>query len=100
MFAILLRLDLTLALLSLVVVPFLWAALRYYSRRMVDRAERVKALESSLVERIFEILSSIKVVKSFAREAHELARFRRRRRRHDAGAAAPHLAGIAVLGRR
>jgi ATP-binding cassette, subfamily B, bacterial len=76
MFVILVRLDLTLALLSLVVIPFLWAALHYYSRRMVDRAERVKALESSLVERMFEVLSTIKVVKSFARERHELARFR------------------------
>jgi len=76
MFVILVRLDLTLALLSLVVVPFLWMALRFYARRMVDRAERVKALESSLVERMYEILSSIKVVKSFARERHELARFR------------------------
>jgi ATP-binding cassette, subfamily B, bacterial len=75
MFVILVRLDVTLALLSLVVVPFLWGALRYYARRMVDRAERVKALESSLVERMFEILSSIKVVKSFARERHELGRF-------------------------
>jgi ATP-binding cassette subfamily B protein/subfamily B ATP-binding cassette protein MsbA len=76
MFVILVRVDRTLALLSLVVVPFLWAALRYYSRRMVDRAERVKAMESSLIERMFEILSSIKVVKSFAREKHELGRFR------------------------
>jgi len=76
MFAILVRLDLTLALLSLVVIPFLWMALRYYARRMVDRAERVKALESSLVERMFEVLSSVKVIKSFAREGHELARFR------------------------
>ena len=75
MFAILVRLDLTLALLSLVVIPFLWMALRYYARKMVDRAERVKTLESSLVERMFEILSSIKVIKSFARERHELARF-------------------------
>ena len=75
MFVILARLDSTLALLSLVVVPFLWMALRYYARRMVDRAERVKQLESSLVERMYEILSSIKVVKSFARERHELARF-------------------------
>jgi ABC-type multidrug transport system fused ATPase/permease subunit len=76
MFAILVRLDLTLALLSLVVVPFLWMALRYYTGRIVDRAERVKALESSLVQRMYEILSSIKVVKSFAREGHELGRFR------------------------
>ncbi len=77
MFAILARLDLSLALLSLTVVPFLYACLRYYSTRMVDRAERVKQLESSLVERMFEILSSIRVVKSFAREPHELDRFNR-----------------------
>ncbi len=77
MFAILARLDPSLALLSLSVVPFLYACLRYYSTRMVDRAERVKQLESSLVERMFEILSSIRVVKSFAREPHELARFNR-----------------------
>src|SRR5689334_6226078 len=76
MFVILVRLDRTLALLSLVVVPFLWVALRYYSKQMVDRAERVKALESALVDRMYEILSSIKVVKSFARERHELGRFR------------------------
>ena len=77
MFAILARLDPALALLSLGVVPFLYACLRYYSTRMVDRAERVKQLESSLVERMFEVLSSIRVVKSFAREPHELTRFNR-----------------------
>ncbi|MGE0444198.1 MAG: ABC transporter ATP-binding protein [Vicinamibacterales bacterium] len=75
MFVILARLDLTLALLSLVVVPFLYASLRYYSGQMVDRAERVKEAESALVERLFEILSSIKVVKSFARERFERDRF-------------------------
>lgn len=75
MFLILVRLDPVLAMLSLVVVPFLYVCLRYYSREMTARAERVKQLESSLVERLYEILSSIKVVKSFARERHELARF-------------------------
>jgi len=77
MFAVLLRLDRSLALLSLTIVPFLYVCLRYYSRRVVDRAEHVKELESKLVERIYEILSSIKVVKSFAREPHELQKFRR-----------------------
>ncbi len=78
MFVILLRkVDATLALLSLTVAPFLYASLRYYSLKMTDRAERVKALESSLIERAYEILSSIKAVKSFARERHELARFTR-----------------------
>lgn len=75
MFAILVQLDLALALLSLAVVPFLYASLRYYSTTMIDRAEKVKQSESSLIERMFEILSSVRVVKSFARERHEIARF-------------------------
>jgi len=75
MFVVLMYVDLTLALLSLVVAPFLYVCLRFYSRTMVDRAERVKALEATLIERAFEILSSIAAVKSFTRERHELARF-------------------------
>ena len=75
MFVILLYVDVTLALLSLVVAPFLYVCLRFYSRTMLDRAERVKALEATLIERAFEILSSIAAVKSVTRERHELARF-------------------------
>jgi ATP-binding cassette subfamily B protein len=75
MFVILMRLDATLALLSLSVLPFLYACLRYYSRRMTDRAEQVKARESALIERAYEILVSVRAIKSFARERHELARF-------------------------
>jgi ATP-binding cassette, subfamily B, bacterial len=77
MFGVLAYLDHTLALLSLTVVPFLYLFLRHYSATMTDRAERVKALESTLIERAFEILSSVAAVKSFAREPHELARFTR-----------------------
>ena len=44
---------------------------------MTDRAERVKALEATLIERAFEILSSVAAVKSFTRERYELARFSR-----------------------
>ena len=77
MFAVLLYLDATLALLSLSVAPFLYLCLRHYTRTMTDRAERVKTLESTLIERAFEILSSIAAVKSFTRERHELERFSR-----------------------
>jgi ABC-type multidrug transport system fused ATPase/permease subunit len=42
---------------------------------MIDRAERVKARESALMDRAYEIISSVRTVKSFAREQHELARF-------------------------
>jgi ATP-binding cassette subfamily B protein/subfamily B ATP-binding cassette protein MsbA len=75
MFVILLRLDTTIALLSLTVAPFLWLCLRFYSRTMTDRAERVKQQEATLLERAFEILSSIAAVKSYARERYELQRF-------------------------
>jgi ATP-binding cassette subfamily B protein/subfamily B ATP-binding cassette protein MsbA len=75
MFGILVRLDWALALLSLTVLPLLYACLRYYSVKMTDRAERVKASESALIQRAYEILSSIRAIKSFARERHELARF-------------------------
>ena len=77
MFLVLVYVDITLALLSLAVGPFLYLCLRHYSRTMTDRAERVKALEVNLIERAFEILSSVAAVKSFTRERHELARFSR-----------------------
>ncbi len=75
MFAVLVYVDPTLALLSLVVAPFLYVCLRFYSRTMLERAERVKALEATLIERAFEVLSSVAAVKSFTRERHEVARF-------------------------
>lgn len=77
MFVVLLYVDATLALLSLVVAPFLYVCLRYHAGSMSERAEQVKTRESSLIERSFEILSSIAAVKSFSRERHELARFSR-----------------------
>ena len=75
MFAILLKLDVTVALLSLAVVPFLYVSIRYYISTLMTREERVKELESNLVERLYETFSAIRLVKSFAREAHETARY-------------------------
>jgi len=75
MFAILAYLDPTLGLIALSVAPFLYVCLRYYSRSMIERAERVKALESTLIERAFEVLSAVAAVKSYVRERHELERF-------------------------
>jgi ATP-binding cassette subfamily B protein len=75
MFVVLLWVDVQLALLSLAVAPFLFLSLRFYSRTLLERAERVKELESTMIERAFEILASVVAVKSFARERHELERF-------------------------
>src|SRR5262249_53943101 len=72
MFGILLRLNMTIALLSLTVVPFLFLCLRYYTSTLVTREERVKELESKLLERLYETFGAMKLAKSFAREPHEL----------------------------
>ncbi len=75
MFAILVRLNLTIALLSLTVVPFLFMCLRYYTSTLSNREERVKELESKLLERLYETFGAIRLVKSFSREQHELSRY-------------------------
>ena len=75
MFGVLVYLDATLALLSLSVAPFLYLCLRRHARTMTGQAERVKSLESGLIERILDVLSSIAAVKSFTRERYELRRF-------------------------
>ena len=47
--SILVKLDLTVALLSLSVVPFLFLCLRYYATTLSTQEERVKELESNLI---------------------------------------------------
>jgi ABC-type multidrug transport system fused ATPase/permease subunit len=75
MFGVLLYLNVTIALLSLTVVPFLYLCLRYYTSTLVNREERVKELESKLLERLYETFGAMRLVKSFAREPHELRRY-------------------------
>jgi ABC-type multidrug transport system fused ATPase/permease subunit len=69
--------DPTIALLSLTVVPFLYLCIRYYISTLMNREERVKELESGLVARLYESFSAIRLIKSFAREAHETQRYAR-----------------------
>jgi ATP-binding cassette subfamily B protein/subfamily B ATP-binding cassette protein MsbA len=75
MFAVLLNRNVTIALLSLCVVPFLYLCLRYYTSTLVNREERVKELESKLLERLYETFGAMRLIKSFAREPHELKRY-------------------------
>jgi ATP-binding cassette, subfamily B, bacterial len=77
MFSILAYKDATIAWLSLAVVPFLYLCLRYYAKTLVNREERVKELESKLLERLYETFSAMRLVKSFAREPYELDRYAR-----------------------
>ena len=77
MFSILAYRDLTIALLSLAVVPFMFVCLRYYTATLVNREERVKELESKLLDRLYETFSAMRLVKSFAREPYEGDRYAR-----------------------
>jgi ABC-type multidrug transport system fused ATPase/permease subunit len=75
MFFVLLDRDVTVALLSLTVVPFLFLCLRYYATTLSVREERVKELESNLISRLYESFTSIRLIKSFAREPYESVRY-------------------------
>jgi ATP-binding cassette, subfamily B, bacterial len=75
MFGILIRLDASLALLSMLVVPLLYANLRRSAARMESRTSRAKTAESAVITRLYESLSAISLVKMFAREDHEADRF-------------------------
>src|SRR3954453_13067586 len=68
--------NVTIALLSLTVVPFLFMCLRFYTKTIVNREERVKELEAKLLGRLYETFGAMKLVKSFAREPYELSRYR------------------------
>jgi ATP-binding cassette subfamily B protein len=75
MFGLLLTIDGTLAVLSLAIVPPLYLWLRWYTGRMATRADHARRTDSRLSSRLYENLSTIRLVKSCAREDHEQARF-------------------------
>jgi ATP-binding cassette subfamily B protein len=77
MFAVLLTISIPLALVSLAVVPGLTLSLRHHARRVRGDAERLKVLDSHVVERAHESFATIRLVKAFAREPYERARFSR-----------------------
>jgi ATP-binding cassette, subfamily B, bacterial len=76
MFVVLLRINWQVALLSLVVVPFLLWVNNYFSNRIVDRSEQVKMMEAGVLILFHEVFTSIRVVKAFGRESHEQQRFK------------------------
>ena len=76
MFGFMLKIDPSIALLSLSVVPFLYLSLRHYMRTLSGRIDRVKNLESKLQERLYEVFAAMRLVKSFGREPFEGARYR------------------------
>lgn len=69
------RIDWQLALVALTVAPFLYLFTRIYKKRMRSRYRDVKGLESDALQVLQEVLTSLRVVKAFGREADEQERF-------------------------
>jgi ATP-binding cassette subfamily B protein len=70
------RLNPTLALLSLSIVPFLYYSVGYYSRHIRQRLVHVKGMEGEALSIIHEAVMMLRVIVAFGREDHEHARFR------------------------
>ena len=76
MFIVVLFIDAELALLSLAVVPFLYYSVGDYSRRVVPRMHRVRAMEMRSISIVHEAITMLRVVAAFNREDREYRKFR------------------------
>jgi subfamily B ATP-binding cassette protein MsbA len=62
-------------LISLSIAPVLFLVVYYFTRRIKKASRAVRKKESELVSTVQEVLSSIRLVKAFAREEYEERRF-------------------------
>lgn len=75
------QIDPTLALLSMLVVPFLYYSVGYYVRHIQDRLLAVKNMEAESLAIVHEALTMLRVIVAFGREPHEEWRFRQQGKR-------------------
>ncbi len=68
--------DWQLALLSLIVIPFLYWSFGVYGRRIVPRIQHVQELEWRSLSIVHEAMSMLRVIVSFGREDYEHRRFK------------------------
>jgi subfamily B ATP-binding cassette protein MsbA len=77
MLAVMFYLDWRFTLIALSVAPPLFVVVYTYTRRIKQASRAVRKKESEVVSVAQEVLSSIRVVKAFAREDYEQERFER-----------------------
>ena len=75
MIGVMFYLDWGFTLIALCVAPVLFIVVYSYTRRIKQASRAVRKKESEVVSTLEEVLSSIRVVKAFAREDYEQARF-------------------------
>lgn len=76
MLVVLWRLDASLAILSLAVVPFLAACVRFYMGPLERQAQHVSEHEAEVLSAAERVLGALPLVKAFTREGFEAHRFR------------------------
>jgi ATP-binding cassette subfamily B protein len=79
-FAVMLRLDWQLTLLSLAIVPLLIGTIYFFAKRIRTESTTIQEQESALLTQAQEGLSSIRMVHAFGREEFEVAQFHQQAR--------------------
>ena len=74
-FIVMLRLDWTLTLLSLAIVPLIVGAIYFFARRIRSESTSIQEHESAVLAQAQEGLSSIRMVHAFGREDFEVRQF-------------------------
>jgi ATP-binding cassette subfamily B protein len=77
-FAVMIRLDWQLTLLSLAIVPFIIAAIYFFAHRIRRESTFIQEHESAVLAQAQEGLSSIRMVHAFGREEFEILQFHQR----------------------
>ena len=78
MLAVMFYLNWQFTLIAMVVAPGLFWVVYHYTRRIKEASRDVRRKEGEVVSVLEEVLSSIRVVKAFAREDYEQDRFEKR----------------------
>jgi ATP-binding cassette, subfamily B, bacterial len=79
-FAVMLRLDWQLTLLSLAIVPLLIGTIYFFAKRIRTESTSIQEQESALLTQTQEGLSSIRMVHAFGREEFEVSQFHQQAR--------------------
>ncbi|MEN3368281.1 MAG: hypothetical protein V7609_424 [Verrucomicrobiota bacterium] len=77
-FIIMLRMDWQLALLSLAVVPLLFAAIYFFAHRIRTQSTSIQEQDSAMLAQAQEGLGAIRMVHAFGREDFEVSQFHQR----------------------
>ncbi|HEY2139378.1 MAG TPA: ABC transporter ATP-binding protein, partial [Chthoniobacterales bacterium] len=77
-FVIMLRMDWQLAVLSLAIVPLLFAAIYFFAHRIRSQSTSIQEQDSAMLAQAQEGLGAIRMVHAFGREDFEISQFHQR----------------------